>query len=91
VEESTPADDLPADIETAWAKWSAGIQKVDERGMELLRAAFEAGCATGNRSAAAECGGRGGLKGGKARAEKLSAEKRSRIAKDAAHSRWKKC
>jgi hypothetical protein len=31
----------------------------------------------------------GGLKGGKARAEKLSKEKRSEIARDAAKSRWK--
>jgi hypothetical protein len=32
----------------------------------------------------------GGLKGGKARAEKLSAQKRSEIAKKAAEARWKK-
>ena len=38
-DQSTP----PADLEAAWLAWSAGIQKVDERGMTLLRAAFEAG------------------------------------------------
>lgn len=32
----------------------------------------------------------GGLKGGKARAEKLTSEKRSEIAKKAADSRWRK-
>ena len=32
----------------------------------------------------------GGLKGGKARASKMSKEKRSEIAKKAANSRWKK-
>ena len=32
----------------------------------------------------------GGLKGGAARAEKLTPEERSEIAKLAAHSRWKK-
>jgi hypothetical protein len=32
----------------------------------------------------------GGLKGGKARAEKLSAEQRSKIAADAARTRWGK-
>jgi hypothetical protein len=32
----------------------------------------------------------GGLKGGKARAEKLSAKKRQQIAKKAAKARWKK-
>ena len=35
-------------------------------------------------------GRRGGLKGGKARAASLSAEKRSEIAKKAANARWKK-
>ena len=34
-------------------------------------------------------GRQGGLKGGKARAEKLSAAKRKQIAKKAARSRWK--
>lgn len=33
----------PADVESAWLAWSAHIQKVDERGMSLLKAAFEAG------------------------------------------------
>jgi len=32
----------------------------------------------------------GGLKGGKARAEKLTSEERSEIAKKAADSRWRK-
>lgn len=49
VAESTPADALPADIEAAWAQWSAGVQKVDERGMTLLRAAFEAGYAAASK------------------------------------------
>ncbi len=38
--------------------------------------------------AAVALGRLGGLKGGKARAEKLSAKKRSEIAKKAAQSRW---
>ncbi|MEX2186711.1 MAG: hypothetical protein WD875_07955 [Pirellulales bacterium] len=37
----------PADLEAAWAAWSRGVQKVDERGMTLLRAAFEAGWEAG--------------------------------------------
>jgi hypothetical protein len=37
------SDPLPADLEAAWKQWSKGIQKVDARGMALLRAAFEAG------------------------------------------------
>jgi len=36
----------------------------------------------------AEIGRKGGLKGGKARAKKLSAKKRKEIAKKAAKSRW---
>lgn len=38
---------LPHDLEAAWRQWSTGIQKVDERGMTLLRAAFEAGYGAG--------------------------------------------
>lgn len=40
--------------------------------------------------AAVALGRLGGLKGGKARAEKLSAKKRQDIARNAALSRWKK-
>ena len=40
--------------------------------------------------AAVSLGRRGGLKGGKARAEKLSPEERSEIARRAAAGRWKK-
>jgi hypothetical protein len=44
-----------------------------------------------NKNPAAVVLGRlGGLKGGKARADKLSPEKRSEIAKKAAQARWKK-
>ncbi len=39
--------------------------------------------------AAVSLGRRGGLKGGKARAEKLTAEERSRIARNAARERWR--
>jgi hypothetical protein len=39
---------------------------------------------------AVELGRRGGLKGGKARAEKLTPEQRSEIAKKAAAARWKR-
>ena len=42
------------------------------------------------KSAAALLGRMGGLKGGKARASKLSPEERSRIAKKAAQKRWDK-
>jgi hypothetical protein len=42
----------------------------------------------GKDPAAVALGRKGGLKGGKARAEKLSAKQRSAIAKKAAKSRW---
>jgi len=48
-ESTAAADGTSADLETAWAEWSRQIQKVDERGMTLLRAAFEAGWEAGQR------------------------------------------
>jgi hypothetical protein len=42
VREATASQpDSATDLESAWAAWSAHLQKVDERGMTLLRAAFE--------------------------------------------------
>lgn len=43
----------------------------------------------GKDPAAVALGRKGGLKGGKARAEKLTAKERSAIAKKAAESRWR--
>jgi len=43
----------------------------------------------GKDPAAVALGRRGGLKGGKARADKLSAKRRAQIAKKAAKARWK--
>ena len=43
----------------------------------------------GKDPAAVELGRRGGLRGGKARAKKLSAKERSEIARKAAATRWK--
>jgi hypothetical protein len=48
----------------------------------------EAGLEDPLRAAARELGRRGGLKGGKARADKLSPLKRREIAKKAAAARW---
>lgn len=44
---------------------------------------------TPEQQAAALIGRKGGLKGGRARAEKMSPEQRSAIAKKAAAARWK--
>ena len=43
---------------------------------------------SGKDPAAVELGRKGGLNGGRARADKLSAKKRSEIAKKAARARW---
>ena len=51
VGQATASDpDAAADLETAWAAWSSHLQKVDERAMSLLRAAFEAGWEAGRHS-----------------------------------------
>jgi len=44
----------------------------------------------GKDPAAVALGRKGGLKGGKARAESMSAERRAEIARKAAKSRWEK-
>lgn len=50
VAESTAGTETPAaDLDAAWAQWSARLQKVDERTLTLLRAAFEAGWEVGQR------------------------------------------
>lgn len=60
---------------------------VDETTTEkLLQKAVE----DGKNPAAVMLGRLGGLKGGKARARKLSAEQRSKIAREAAKTRWQK-
>jgi hypothetical protein len=43
---------------------------------------------SGKMQAAVELGRRGGLKGGRARANSLTPEKRKKIAQDAAKKRW---
>lgn len=87
-ESAGDSEALPADVEAAWVEWSSHIQNVDERGMTLLRAAFEAGYDAAAKVSAAALGRAGGLKGGKARAAALSPEQRSSIAKKAAAKRW---
>jgi len=65
---------------------------------EIVRLSTEGPSPTHNESTSrspisqylAEIGRKGGLKGGKARAKKLSAKKRMEIARKAAQTRWKK-
>jgi len=58
----------------------------DATGEELLSKAIN----EGKNPAAVYLGRLGGLKGGKARASKLTSERRSAIAKKAAKTRWQK-
>ena len=60
---------------------------VDEATMEEIQAKA---IAEGKNPAAVMLGRLGGLKGGKARAAKLTAQQRSAIAKQAAQARWQK-
>jgi len=60
---------------------------VDEATMEEIQAKA---IAEGKNPAAVMLGRLGGLKGGKARAAKLSAVQRKEIAKRAANARWQK-
>lgn len=55
----------------------------------VARAVEETAVKPEKNPAAVALGRLGGLKGGKARAEKLTAQKRSEIAKKAAKARWK--
>lgn len=64
------------------AQLTSGDVTVGEDGRVRLR--------DGRDLAAVMLGRRGGLKGGKARAETLSAEKRAQIARTAAAARWNK-
>lgn len=68
-------------LEPDKAKALAGIER-------LVRDVV--GSSNGKDPAAVERGRAGGLKGGKARAEKLTPEQRSEIAKKGAQSRWQR-
>ena len=66
----------------------------NKRAFEIVRLSTEEAEQPPERSAIckylAEIGRKGGLKGGKARAEKLSVKKRKEIAQKAAQARWSK-
>ena len=51
-------EQLPADVEAAWTRWSASIHSCDQRTRELMRAAFEAGHESGSRRKSEKSGGR---------------------------------
>jgi len=75
----------------AKAKLPADVNKRAKSIVDIATGESEAVKPTeGKNAAAVELGRLGGLKGGKARAEKLSAKKRTEIAKKAAAKRWDK-
>lgn len=41
--DSAPPSELSPREEEAWSTWIAGVGRIDERALNLLRAAFEAG------------------------------------------------
>ncbi len=57
---------------------------------EIVRLSTEGAEPSSVKEYLAQIGRKGGLEGGKARAKKLSAEERSKIASKAAKSRWAK-
>ncbi len=65
---------------------ASDVDRADSEGM----AQPQSGSTEGKNPAAVALGRLGGAKGGPARAAKLSARKRSEIAKKAAETRWKK-
>ena len=67
---------------------------VNQLAAEIVRLSTEESKASGERSPVSQylsqIGRKGGLKGGKARAKRLTTERRTAIAKMAANARWKK-
>lgn len=75
------------------ARRSSDTNMLAKQVVDLATSSGEFGVASGREAkdpAAVALGRRGGLKGGKARAEKLPADERKRIAVMAAKARWKK-
>jgi hypothetical protein len=63
-------------------------KRSSSRDVNLMAAAIVAAATNGKNPYAVALGRMGGLKGGKARAESLSARRRSDIARKAAQARW---
>ena len=79
----------PADANRrAWEIVQEAIGEKPKAGEDDTAAIIEAAIKAGKNPAAVLLGREGGRKGGKARAEKLTAEERSDIARRAALARW---
>lgn len=73
------------------AQWPAILHALENRDAnQSAKATLDILTAEAGESPAVTLGRRGGLKGGKARAETLSPRRRSAIAKAAARARWSK-
>jgi hypothetical protein len=80
----------PADANRrAWEIVQEATGEKPKAGEDDTAAIIEAAIRAGKDPAAVLLGRKGGLKGGKARAEKLTPEERSKIARKAAEARWK--
>ncbi|MEK6777619.1 MAG: hypothetical protein AABY87_12200 [bacterium] len=71
-------------------KRPADINKLAAKIVEVATEGETPEANTGKNPAAVALGRLGGLKGGKARADKLTPEERSEIARKAARTRWEK-
>lgn len=81
----------PADTNRrAWEIVQEATGEKPKAGEDDTATIVKAAIREGKDPAAVLLGRKGGRKGGKARAEKLTAEKRSEIARLAAAARWKK-
>jgi hypothetical protein len=79
----------PADANRrAWEIVQEATGEKPKAGEDDTAAIIEAAIREGKDPAAVLLGRKGGLRGGRARAEKLSSEERSRIARIAARARW---
>lgn len=84
-----PRKGRPADSNIrAWEIVQEATGERPKRGEDDTAAIIEAALREGKDPAAVLLGRKGGRKGGKARAQKLTAEERSEIARKAAKVRW---
>jgi hypothetical protein len=82
---SVVAEPLDADPPCPWCHGSTAITEVLQEALAIVPSA-----PGGKNPYAAALGRLGGIKGGRARAERLSKKRRTEIARKAARARWRK-
>jgi hypothetical protein len=75
-------------VKSWYAKCLSGSSRLPRNASEFAAAVAERMAEQSVKEYLARIGRKGGLKGGKARAMKLSAQRRSEIARKAAKARW---